>query len=237
MPAIGILGGMGPQASAHLQTLLIKDAPKLINIKSDSDFPEIVMFSVSVPNFVSDTRNFQKAKEILKKRVELLEQAGCVVGGIACNTAHLMLPELQAVTSMPFLSIPKLVNKKLVQMGAKKVGLLASPNTIKSRLYDDEVDSEISLIRPSQEITDEVEQLIFRRLASSDTAPEDTARLHEIVAEFASKEELDLVILGCTELPLIFGDSADADSDNKVISSLGVLSEGLLKAWVESRGI
>lgn len=225
MATIGILGGMGPQASAHLVNLIVQNAHKHMTIKDDSDFPEIVLLSVPVPNFVNNKANMAKALALLKQRVKLLETAGCTVAGIACNTAHLMLDELKAETSVPFVSIPKLVNEKLVTLGAKRVGLLATPSTLRSRLYDDAMDASVELVRPSQGVVEELERLIRRRLSASKSSATDRRRLRAIVDNFMRERQLDVVVLGCTELPLVFGES----EDGRVVSSLGILGEGLLE--------
>lgn len=132
MSVIGILGGMGPQASAKLLSMLVEKS-----IKTTGNCPEIVLMNVPVPNFVSNKQNMSIAKTMLIKRTKILEKAGCTVIGIACNTAHLMLADLQSITSVPFVSLPNLVAEKINELGFKKVGLLASPNTLLSRLFDE----------------------------------------------------------------------------------------------------
>ena len=228
MAAIGILGGMGPQASARLQQLLVRDAPKHMTIRIDTDFPEIVLLSVPVPNFIANKRHMNKAREILIQRTKLLETAGCVINGIACNTAHLLLPELQAATTTPFVSIPILTAQKVEELGAKRVGLLGTPNTLKSKLYDNALGANIELIRPTTKMIDRVEQLIFRQLQGQSNDG-DSLELRRITTQFLEEARLDAVILGCTELPLIFGESAD----QRIIDTLAVLSEGLLKEFVK----
>jgi len=136
MSAIGILGGMGPQASAKLYNLLIDGSKAYTPAVVDDDYPEIVIFSVPVPNFISNKNKLNKAKQMLIKRAQLLEKAGCVVNGIACNTAHILLTDIQTKTKVPFLSIPKLVAEKVKLAGFKRIGLLATPTTLASDLYD-----------------------------------------------------------------------------------------------------
>lgn len=221
MSAIGILGGMGPQASARLYELLIQGTKAYTPAAVDSDFPEIVIFSVPVPNFVSDKKQLKEVKRLLLKRIILLEQADCTVNGIACNTAHILLPDLQAVTKVPFLAIPDLVEQKIKESGFKRVGLLATPQTLGSKLYPD-------LIRPSQVVKSKISKLIYKQLNSSITQ-KDTQDLRQIVEKFLVDESLDAVVLGCTELPLIFG-----ESEENVIDTLQLLADGLLEAYYTS---
>lgn len=227
MSAIGILGGMGPQASAQLIDLLIEGTKAFTPAAVDSDFPEIVLLSVPVPNFISNKDNLEKAKQMLIEHTILLEKAGCIVNGIACNTAHQVLPELQAVTKVPFLSIPKLVATQVKPASFKRVGILATPSTLQSRLFDDAIQS-AKIIRPNLAIAKKVETLIYKQLANR-IASSDRIALRKIVSEFKNANNLDAVILGCTELPLIFG-----KSDSEVIDTLQLLADGLLKVYFKS---
>jgi aspartate racemase len=225
MSAIGILGGMGPQASAHLVALLIQKTSMFVDNPTDSDFPEIIHLSVPVPNFISSKTNMQKAREILTNRTRLLEQAGSTINGIACNTAHLLLPELQAVTTVPFVSIPHLVAGKLARQNITRVGLLATPNTLSSSLFDDTLVN-VEIIRPSDTLAGHTEELIFKLLANTLSSDEQRS-FRQQVNVFLKENELEAVILGCTELPLVFGETTDP----RVISTLDVLADGLLSRF------
>ncbi len=231
MSAIGILGGMGPQASAHLVQLLVRDTGRFIRISSDTDFPEIVLHSVPVPNFISNKHHLEEAKQILIQHTRQLELAGSSINAIACNTAHLMLPALQATTTVPFVSIPQLVAQSIKERGSRRVGLLATPSTLSSTLYDEAVGGTATIIRPSHQLADQVEQQIIKQLKGSST-PADSRLLRDEVDAFICNERLDAVILGCTELPLIFGDSS---GDDRIIDTLEVLSNGLLTAFFAQR--
>lgn len=228
MAAIGILGGMGPQASARLHALLVQKAPHYINIESDTDFPEIVHISAPVPNFIHDKTNLKTTKQMLIIRTKLLEDAGCVINGIACNTAHLLLDDLRVTTSVPFVSLPHLVADTIQRLNHKRVGLLATPNTLSSTLYDDALDKRVVLVRPNKETTVSLDAMIFRKIKGATTA-EDKKLLQKIVSSFIKDNNLDVVILGCTELPLIF----DEGQDERVIDTLQVLSDGLLEAYIK----
>jgi len=223
MSAIGILGGMGPQASTRLVELIIAQTPIFISNPIDSDFPEIIHLSVPVPNFISSKKNMNKAKQILIERTKFLEKSGSTINCIACNTAHLLLPDLQAATAVEFLSIPNLVAKRVQEEGFKRVGLLATPNTLKSSLYDDAVDQSVKLIRPSIKLSKKTERLILKQLNGTIT-DDDKLNFRKLVDDFLKINNLNAVILGCTELPLIFGHS----EDNKIIDTLQVLAKALL---------
>lgn len=234
MSAIGILGGMGPQASAKLYELLIKGTQKYTPAAAlDDDYPEIVLLNVPVPNFISNENELPKAKQILLDRTKLLEKAGCSVSGIACNTAHILLPELQAVTKVPFLPIQTIVAKRVEIAGFKQVGLLATPTTLGSRLYDDALSGIADIVRPDIDFAKQIEQFIYKQL--NDKLTESGRRLFkEQVTNFKLTNNLDAVILGCTELPLVYGESLN---DETVLDTLQILSDGLLASYFDANYI
>lgn len=227
MSAIGILGGMGPQASAKLYELIIKGAQDFTPAAVDDDYPEIVLLNVPVPNFISNKNELAKAKRMLIDRTKLLEQAGCSVNGIACNTAHILLPELQAVTSVPFLPIPVLVAKRIEAAGFTRVGLLATPTTLGSMLYDEALAGIATIVRPDRVSAKQIEQFIYRQLNDKLTQSERQS-FRDLATEFKQVNDLDAVILGCTELPLAYGESKQ---DEGVLDTLQILSEELLASY------
>lgn len=226
MPAIGILGGMGPQASSRLYDLLIEGTKEFNPAAFDDDYPAIVLLNVPVPNFLTSTKNMSIAKDMLIKATKNLEDSGCTINGIACNTAHILLPEIQAVTSVPFLSIPDLVANKIQDSGFKRVGLLATPITLKSKLYDEALLGKSQLIRPNSKLARATENYIYKQL-NSNISQLDKDEFQYIVKSFMATENLDAVILGCTELPLVFGNQ----KDQRIIDTLKVLSDALLNTY------
>lgn len=226
MSAIGILGGMGPQASSRLYELLIKGTKEFNPAAFDDDYPAIVLLNVPVPNFLTSTKNMSVAKDMLLKATENLEDSGCTINGIACNTAHILLSELQASTRVPFLSIPELVADSIQSAGYTRVGLLATPTTLKSSLYDDALASKAKLIKPDKTNVDKIENFIYKQL-NNNISNTDRKEFRSLVKDFIDTENLDAAILGCTELPLVFG----SPNDERVIDTLQVLSDGLLRKY------
>lgn len=202
MPAIGILGGMGPHASCKLYELLIAKTARYTNAAVDEDYPEIVLLNVLVPNFISDKTKPPQARQMLIERTKLLETAGCTINGIACNTAHLLLPELRKFSRVPFVSIPDIVNEYIVTNGYNRVGLPATPTTLASTLYDDAIKGAVT-IRPNEDFARQIENLIYKQL-NGNLIEVERANFRKQVASFQTQMKLDAVILGCTELPLMY---------------------------------
>lgn len=223
---IGIIGGMGPQASAKLLEVLITMASKDFGAKNDSDFPEIVLNSIPVPDFISNYKNTGKGSDMLKMRIKTLENFNPLCFGIACNTAHILIDELQAVTSTPFISIIEEVGKNIFKAKVKQVGLLGTPTTIKSRLYQEVLDKyNIKVIIPSVKNCLIVEEII-RNILAGKVNNLDRQKI-TFIAELLRIQGAQGIILGCTELPLIF----PKEFSVPVFDSIEILAMALLRNY------
>ncbi len=133
--AIAILGGMGPQASAKMLEVIISMAAREFGCENTEDFPQIILFSVPFPDFISSKKNARRAKFLLKEKIGFLNNMDVSVVAIACNTAHIMIGDLQAVSKAPFVSMIEAVADEVGKQGLKKVGVLATPSAVKSKLF------------------------------------------------------------------------------------------------------
>ena len=211
---------MGPQASSLLLKLIIENTKKYKKVLSDEDYPEIVLLSLPVPNFTQDIKKKEAAKKLIIDRLSVLKVANTDINVIACNTAHLLLPDIQKASGLKFLRMPELVLQKVIDRNAKRVGLLASHTTVRSGLYSSE---DLEIILPDNKDQKTINQLIMRQI-QDDISHTDKEMLRCIVDKMIKKYDLDVVILGCTELPVILGDHPS------VITSLHVLADEALKA-------
>lgn len=221
---------MGPQASAKLLEVLIEVCAKDFGIKRDSDFPEIILNSIPVPNFIKDKKNIKITFDILKNRVKRLENFNPLCFGIACNTAHVLLKDLQTNTNVPFVSIINEVAKKVAEAQINKVGLLATPVTISSGLYQKALAKKnISAVIPSTNDQKIVEDIIWNVLAGK-VNDIDKQKL-VLVAETLVKKGAQGIILGCTELPLIF----PKDTSLLIFDSIDILARSLLQKFFANK--
>lgn len=221
---IGILGGMGPQASAHLLDLFINLSISEFGAKNDNDFPEILLDSVSVPDFISSVNNRKISLKILKERVIFLNKIRPSCMAIACNTAHILLSDLQSVSKAPFISMVEEVSKAVCKNGIKKVGILGTPMTIKEKLYETNLDKfGIESIIPVGAELGALEKIIRNVIAG--LASNKDKIIISSIANNLVKRGAQGIILGCSELPLIF----PKKQNFPVFNSLEILAMALLK--------
>ncbi len=219
---------MGPEASAKMLEVLVTMASREFGARNGQDFPEIIVDSIPVPDFISERSNLDLAGEMLTDRVMRLAGLNIFCFAIACNTAHILLGRLSKASTKPFVSIIDSVVDKVEAEGITKVGLLASPSTIKARLYQDTLAKfGIETIIPTQNGLGVIEEIIRNVIAGISTK-EDGRRLEKIAESFVAKGAQG-IILGCTELPLVF----PRNFPLPVFDSIDILSRRLLTNFFE----
>lgn len=223
---IYILGGMGPQASAVLYRLIIDKAQARYGAVNNEDYPEVAIHSIPVPDFISDESREDEALQMLIDRVLAIPTDIYDEFAIACNTAHLLVPDLVSRTSLSFVSMIDGVAERVAGHRAKKIGLLASPVTIKTGLYQKALEKHGAvLVTPGADTYAVIDDAI-RAVIANEPLEAHRAKLKQIVGTMRGNGA-ELIVLGCTELPLVFGDAAGDD----MISSLDVLSDDLLESY------
>lgn len=89
-----IIGGMGPQASLELHRRMIQQA-LADGAKDGTDFPHIVHLSLPVPDFIANESRRSEALEIIINELKNIDASMDDVIIIACNTAHLLQPDIE----------------------------------------------------------------------------------------------------------------------------------------------
>ena len=229
---IGILGGVGPQATQFIYGKILELSQSKYGAKNNNDYPQMIIESVPIPDFISDTSQIEIAKEMLIKSTQSLTAAGATRICVASNTVHILLDELQSTTEVGFISMIELVAKKCVERGLKKVGLLGTPVLIKSGLYDQGLKRNgVALILPTQNevaVADSIIRAVLAGQKTFDKKQEYIGILNDLLNRGAQA-----IILGCTELPLAINYEA---LGNKTISSDEVLAEGIVDYYYGSKG-
>lgn len=215
-----ILGGMGPQASLHLHGLLLSKSLSF-HSGAPNEFPAILHASMQIPDFIDSVEEMNSAANIINKTCAVLPMDNAAAVGMACNTAHILLDKLQLHTKT-FVSMIESVVKTASQNNFAKVGLLASPNTIRSNLYQRAlVNADVATVTPSPEdvlaLNDVIHRVIGGKLSGNERG------VLSAIAKRLEAAGADSILLGCTELPLV-----GVDSNLPVIDSLSSLADAML---------
>lgn len=200
MKKLGIIGGMGPMATAHFLTLLTQ----MTKATKDQDHIEIILRSrPSIP----DRSDFITGKSPLSPEKDLIElsknlqNTGAQILAIPCFTSYYFYETIKKEIKIPILHPIKETAKHLKESNIKTVGLLATTGTILSQIYQDTLkQSEITTILPTQEDQKTLMDIIYKNLKTGQNVS--TAKI-ENISKTLTNQKAEIIILGCSELSLI----------------------------------
>ncbi|WP_022919146.1 aspartate/glutamate racemase family protein [Ruania albidiflava] len=131
---IGVLGGMGPAATAHFQTRLVE----LTDATRDRDHPTVVTWSdPGVPDRVAALRGTGPSPvPVLRAGLGVLTAAGAQVLTVPCNTVHPFLPEaLEGFDQLHLVDMIQAAAEEVAGAGMSTVAVLATAATLEHGMY------------------------------------------------------------------------------------------------------
>ncbi|MBI2641605.1 aspartate/glutamate racemase family protein [Candidatus Roizmanbacteria bacterium] len=226
---IVVFGGMGPQASVAMYDLLIRLASEEFGARDADEFPEILVDSIPVPDFIGGRIHKRALVTMIKQRMNKLSIFNPMCFSFACNTVHLFIEDFENDSEIPIISMIDEVVFLIKKKKRLKVGLLASPLTLQSRLYQSKFEREnIEVFVPDNSQTKIVDAII-RNVIGGQRSTDDALRLISISDSLLDRGAQSIV-LGCTELPLIFPKRFKVPT----YDSLKILAKKLLHLYYKS---
>jgi aspartate racemase len=206
MKPVGILGGMGPEATI----LLMQKVMAAVPARDDSDHvPLIVHQNPQVPSRIAALIEGTGTDPgpVLADMARGLAAAGAEGLGMPCNTAHHYAPVIADATPLPFLNMIELTAATLAARGARRVGLLASPATRLARVFEAPFAAH-GLIPVA--LADDSELLAIIRAVKAGEGSNILAPRLAGEAETLIRDGADHLLVACTELSLISDALPDA---------------------------
>ncbi len=248
LPRIGILGGMGPLATADFFAKLTRATPA---VRDQDHFPVTLESAPQIPDRVAAMQGRgEDVLPALRAVAQRLIDAGCDVIAMPCNTAHLWHAALAAELPVPFLHIADAVAAQLREVrsetggAVRKVGLMGTTATLASRLYQDRI-ADLSgggfewVLPTGNEMTSNV----MPGVAAVKRDEISAARALLLpVAQRLAEQGIDALVLGCTEIPLAItqADVAQASGGEssclRVIDATDALACATVDAALKLRG-
>ena len=208
---IGILGGSSDQATADYYRRLNSAVQARLGGWNTA---EVIINSMNFALAERWVRNGQwdAAAESLAVRAKGLEAAGAEILICVSNTLHRVADTFAAAVGIPFLHIVDPTAMAIRAAGLTRVGLLGTKPVMATdylkRRYLERFGIEILV--PGVDEQDEVDRIIFDELCCARFLPESKARYLAIVDRLR-EQGAQGIILGCTEIPLLIGQSDRPD--------------------------
>lgn len=205
MKTLGVLGGLGPMATAYFMQLLTQ----MSDARVDQEHMEIVLYSKpSIPDrtkYIIGESKISPVPEMAAAGIKL-RKMGADILAIPCITAHYFHRELEEKTGLPIINAIDETASYLGTENIKSAGLLATDGTIQSGLFQRAFEeSGIIPVLPYADTQKNIMDIIYNQIKSG-------GQIDMPLFEKASQELYDrganVVLLACTELSLIKRDYA-----------------------------
>ena len=198
LKTIGILGGMGPLATATLFNNII------LNTSANKDqehIPILIHNNTKISDrtaYILDDEKENPKSELIKS-AKILEEGGADFIIMPCNTAHFFYEDIQKEVKIPVINMIKEAISQIQENDlGKKVGLLSTDGTIKARVYHNLLEKEnMEVVVPSKENQKHVMNLIYN--IKEDIKQDNLDGFYMAIKEMED-EGVDIIISGCTEV-------------------------------------
>ncbi len=203
MKTVGIIGGLGPETTSEFYLELIFSCKKINKIS----YPHVLVDSIPLrfdveKNAIADGIGEERILPLLLAAAKNLEKAGADFIVLPCNSLHKFIKGVRESVKIPVLSILEETSKFLKKQPIKKVGIIATPITTKSKLYEQPLKAKgITSIIPDNLQQAKIGKLLHN-IVSSRYDNKDRDMLLTVIQDFG-KKNVKNIILACTDLQLL----------------------------------
>ncbi|MFH1089826.1 MAG: amino acid racemase [Candidatus Uhrbacteria bacterium] len=222
---IGVLGGMGPESTAIFYHALIQQCQKQYGVQYDSDYPEIFIYNLPIPDVVEGLTKPEETLAALIGGAQKINSIGVDFMVMPCNTAHYFYPGMAKAISIPFICIFLATAKKIKSRGYTKVGFLSTETTVKYKSYDKDFEKNgIELVLPESDDKESLTKIIMNILAGR-KLDSDKEVLKQIIERLKTRGA-KAIVLACTDLPILL---KQEDVDIEVFDTVEILAEATIQ--------
>lgn len=205
MKKLGILGGLGPMATAYFFRLIIE----MTQAKTDQEHIESVIYSCpSIPDrtqFILGKSTLSPLPAMIEIGQKLVREGACAIA-VPCITAHYFHKELTDAISVPVIHGIEETAFYLKQKNIRKAGIMATDGTVQTMLFSKEFEKKgIKCVYPSAACQSYVMEVIYNNIKAGLSVEMD--KFYAVSKELTSFGA-EVILLGCTELSMIKRDSA-----------------------------
>ena len=203
MKKIGLVGGTGPESTLMYYKELNSRIDKITN---GAHMPDVAIESVDFRkawSFVTSER-YDLLKDYLAEKIICLKNSGAEVISLTAVTMHLVFDELVKETGVSLISIPQSVCKEAKSKGYKRILLLGTIFTMEQDyMKKDFLNAGIEVFVPDADDRKLIAKRIFEELEVGIVKESTLKEFQSIIDKMRSEYQVEAVVLGCTELPLL----------------------------------
>lgn len=199
-----MVGGLGPESTVeYYQAIIAKYQERMGN---QEVLPEFVINSINMYQVFEFIENDDLVglTNYLVEAVETLEKSGAEFAIISANTPHIVFDQVQARVQIPLYSIVEETLGKAKQLELDKIGLIGTKFTMEHDFFKKPFTADgKELIVPTSEEQQYIHQTIVDELEKGIVNETTKKKYLAIINDMVERDQIEGVILGCTELPMI----------------------------------
>jgi len=203
MKTVGIVGGIGPESTIEYYRFIIEGYRQR---QPDGSYPFIIINSVDLNRLVGwiNAGELDPFTNNLAAAIETLARAGADFAVLAANTAHVVFDQLRERSPIPLISIAEATCERARSVGISRPALLGTRFTMQASFYPEVfARAGLTIITPNEAEQAFIHEKYFGELLKNVFRDETREQLLAIVDQMKTREAIDGLILGGTELPLI----------------------------------
>ncbi len=196
---LGIVGGLGPRA-----TVFYYEEANRVCFEAVGRRPRLLIYSLPFEEMCRAVRegSLERVAGLLLEALDALARGGARVALISANTPHiawgLVEPKARGM-GLRLVSIVEAAAERLEELGARRVGILATGSTLRSRIYHEALEARgMEVVEPPAGEQEWLDQAIAGRFATGGASRGDVETLLAIARGLASRS--DAVLVACTDL-------------------------------------
>ena len=225
---IGMIGGIAPASTVDYYHRIIS---RFQERTGQREYPSILINSINMTHMVDLISNDQldELVDYLSEEIYVLEKAGAKVIFMASNTPHLVFESLVKRVKTKMVSIVDATISYAQSKGLVRLGLFGTISTMEGDFFQDGFDAAgMEIITPMPDERKYIHKIYMEELARGRYLPETKSHLLSIAKRMYNEGQIDSLILGGTELPLIL--KASDMEDIEMLNTTKIHVERILDA-------
>lgn len=228
MKKIGIIGGLGPLATVDFFKKIVENTP----VEKDQDNIPILIYNN--PQIPDRTKAIlyggESPVDKIVETARVLEDMGADFLCMPCNTSFYFYNEVIEKLRVPLLNMVDITVNHIREGGFKRVCLLGTEGTIRSNIYYDKFRKEnIDFYGVDDEMIGYLNHIIYD-MVKKDKFSGDISGFVSKLREIRDRENVDIFILACSELPIFF---ERMDLDFEILDPTKLLALEAIKRAME----
>ena len=202
MKTLGIIGGIAPESTIAYYRQIVAAYREHV---TDGSYPRIIINSIDLQEMIGYVARNELATlvDYLVANIDALARAGADFAIMSSNTPHIVFDDVARRSPLPMISIIEVTRAEASSRGFRRLGLFGSRFTMQGRAYPNVfAKSGIEIVPPEPADLDFVHDKYFAELVNGVFLPE----TRDALLAIAERMDIEALILGGTELPLILRD-------------------------------